>query len=85
MTKERKIYWHHPEFFLGAEEELEEVGAQPTCKICSWGSFLDYFAQVVLLFHLQLSWQFALEQLLLKMVLFWQSVSASASCQFIVY
>lgn len=36
----RKIWWHHLEFFLGAEEELEEVGVHPTCKICPRGSCL---------------------------------------------
>lgn len=42
MTKERKIPWHHPEFFLGAEEELEEVGAQATSL-----GLLAYLAQPV--------------------------------------
>lgn len=37
---EKKLYWNYTELFLGAEEELEEVGDQPTFKVCLRGSWV---------------------------------------------
>lgn len=83
MIKERKIRWHHPELFLGAEEELEEVGAQPTCKICPWVPRLPCSAYTLFSSLAQMavhSWSAPVEDVLAECFL-----PASASCRFVVY
>lgn len=38
LKAEKKLCWNYTELFLGVKEETEDVGAEPTFKICLWGS-----------------------------------------------
>ena len=40
LKADKKLCCNYTELFVGAEEELKEVGAQPTFKICLWGSWV---------------------------------------------